>query len=59
MMIIVITIMIGALKTISGNAKAWYGRLSLPDIFGSAQLSAILGTAHCGKCYVSKLWDCC
>ena len=32
--------------TISGSAKAWYGRLSLPDSFGSAQLSAILGAAH-------------
>ena len=59
MIIIIIPIMIGALGTISGNAKAWNGRLSLPDIFGSAQLSAILGTAHCRKCYVSKLWDCC
>ena len=36
--IIIIPIMIGALGTISGNAKAWNGRLSLPDIFGSAQL---------------------
>ena len=52
--IIIIPIMIGALGTISGNAKAWYGRLSLPDIFGSAQLLAILWTAHCRKCYVSK-----
>ena len=59
MIIIIIPIMIGALGTISGNAKAWNGRLSLPDIFGSAQLSAILGTAHCRKCHVSKLWDCC
>ena len=59
MIIIIIPIMIGALGTISGNAKAWNGRLSLPDIFGSAQLSPILGTAHCRKCYVSKLWDCC
>ena len=42
----VIPILIDALGTISGNAKAWYGRLSLPYIFGSAQLSAILGTAH-------------
>ena len=30
------------LGTISGNAKAWYGRLSLPNIFGNAPLS---GTA--------------
>ena len=41
-----ISILIGALGTILGNAKAWYGRLSLPDIFGSSQLSAILDTAH-------------
>ena len=38
--------MIGALGTISNKAKLWYGQLSLPDIFGSVQLSAILGTAH-------------
>ena len=42
----VIPIVIGAHGTISKNAKVWYGRLSLPDIFGSVQLSAILGTAH-------------
>ena len=42
----VIPIAIGALGTISKKAKLWYGRLSLPDIFGSVQLSAILGTAH-------------
>ena len=42
----VIPIMIGALGTILKNAKAWLRRLSLPDIFGSVQLSAILGTAH-------------
>ena len=39
-------VVIRTLRTISGNAKAWYGRLSLPDIFGSVQLSAIFGTAH-------------
>ena len=37
---------IGALGTISKNAKTWYGKLDLPDIIGSAQLSEILGTAH-------------
>ena len=42
----VIPIAISALGTISKKAKLWYGRLSLPDIFGSVQLSAILGTAH-------------
>ena len=60
MIIIIIPIMIGALGTILGNAKAWYGALSLPSILEvHVQLSAILGTAHCRKCYVSKLWDCC
>ena len=44
--VIVKTIVIGVLGTILKNAKAWYGRLTLPDIFGSAQLSAILDTAH-------------
>ena len=42
----VLAIVTGALRTISGYTKAGNGRLSLPDIFGSAQLSAILGTAH-------------
>ena len=41
--VIVIPIVIGALGTVSKNAKAWYGKLSLPDFFGSAQLSAIPG----------------
>ena len=31
---------------ISKNAKAWYGKLDLPDNFESIQLSAILGTTH-------------
>ena len=44
--VIRIVIGVGALGTIWRNAKAWYGRLSLHDIFGRAQLSAILGTAH-------------
>ena len=38
--------MIGALGTILGNAKAWYGALSLPGIFGSA------------RAVVSHPWDC-
>ena len=42
----VIPIVIGALGTISKNAKTWYRQVDLPDIIGSAQLSAILGTAH-------------
>ena len=42
----VIPIVIAALGTILKNAKAWLRRLSLPDIFGNVQLSAILGTAH-------------
>ena len=33
-------IVIGTLGTISGNAKAWCGRLSLPNIFGNAQFPA-------------------
>ena len=37
----------GALGTISNNAKGQVWEFeSLPDIFGSTQLSAILGTAH-------------
>ena len=32
----VIPIEIGALETISKNANDWYGRFSLPYIFGSA-----------------------
>ena len=35
-----------ALVTFSKNAKVWHGMLSLPDFFGSAQSSIILGTAH-------------
>ena len=42
----VIPLVIGALGTNSNKAKLWYGQLSLPEIFGSVQLSAILGTAH-------------
>ena len=42
----VIPIVIGALGTISKNAKSWHEKLKIPDIIGSAQLSAILGTAH-------------
>ena len=39
-------IVTSALRTISGYTKAGNGRLSLPNIFGSARLSAVLGTAH-------------
>ena len=42
----VLPVVTGALRTISGYTKAGNGRLSLPDIFGSARLSAVLGTAH-------------
>ena len=42
----VLPIVTGALRTISGYTKAGNGRLSLADIFGSARLSAVLGTAH-------------
>ena len=40
----VLPIVIGTLSP--RMKKAWYGRLSLPDSFGRAQLLAILGTAH-------------
>ncbi|CAH3017228.1 unnamed protein product, partial [Porites evermanni] len=42
----ILPIVTSALRTTSGYTKAGNGRLSLPDIFGSAQLSAILSTAH-------------
>ena len=42
----VLPVVTGALRTISGYTKAGNGRLSLPNIFGSARLSAVLGTAH-------------
>ena len=42
----VIPIVIGTLGTVSRNAKSWHGKLDIPDIVGSIQLSAILGTAH-------------
>ena len=42
----VIPIVTVALRTISKNGKTWCRKLHLHDIIGSAQLSAILGTAH-------------
>nr|XP_027236928.1 uncharacterized protein LOC113828199 [Penaeus vannamei] len=42
----VIPMVIVALRTISKNAKICLGKLDIPDIIGSTQLSAILGTAH-------------
>ena len=42
----VIPIVIGTLGIVSRNAKSWHGKLDIPDIVGSTQLSAILGTAH-------------
>ena len=40
----------------NSNNNNNYGRWSLPVIFGSAQLSAILGTlTSCVKCCVTKL----
>ena len=41
-----IPIVVGALGTISKDARTWQEELGIPDIIGSAQLSAILGTAH-------------
>ena len=46
MRVTVIPAVIGALRTMSKNEKAWYGRLGLPGIFGSAQLSAVRSTDH-------------
>ena len=42
----VIPIVIGALGTISKNTKTWHGKLDIPDVVGSAQLSTVLETAH-------------
>ena len=42
----VIPIVIGTLGTVSRKTKSWHGKLDIPDIVGSTQLSAILGTAH-------------
>ena len=44
--VIVIPIVIGTLGTVSRNAKSWHVKLDIPEIVGSTQLSAILGTAH-------------
>ena len=41
----VMPIVIGALGTVSRKAESWHGKLDIPDIDGSTQLSAILGTA--------------
>ena len=48
--------MIGALGTISGNAKAWNGRLSLPDIFGSAQLPIAESVMSLSFGIVAEAW---
>ena len=45
--------MIGVLGTISKNAKAWYERLSVPDVFEGGRLSASLAES------VMFLWYCC
>ena len=44
--VIVIPIVIGTLGAVSRNAKSWHAKFDIPDIVGSTQLSAILGTAH-------------
>ena len=41
-----IPIVIGTLGTVSKNAKSRHGKLDIPDIVGSTQLSAVLGTVH-------------
>ena len=42
----VIPVVIGALGSYSKNVKTWIEKLKIPNILDSAQLSAILGTAH-------------
>ena len=42
----VIPIVIGALGSYSKNVKTWMEKLKIPNIIDSAQLSAILETAH-------------
>ena len=42
----VIPIVIGALGSISKRAKTWYDKLGVPEFIVSAQIAAILGTAH-------------
>ena len=42
----VIPVVIDAVGTISKNTKTWHGKLDIPDIVGSAQLSAVLGIPH-------------
>ena len=44
--VLMIPIVIGALGSISKGAKTWFGQLEVPDLLGSVQLSAVLGTAH-------------
>ena len=42
----VIPVVIGTLCSYSENVKTWIEKLKIPNIIDSAQLSAILGTAH-------------
>ena len=42
----VIPVVIGALGSYSKNVKTWTEKLKIANILDSAQLSAILGTAH-------------
>ena len=42
----VIPIVIGTLGIVSRNLKSWHEKLEIPEIVGSTQLSAVLGTAH-------------
>ena len=45
---------IGGLRSISKGAKTWFGKLEVPDLLKSVQLSAILGTVM--ERVVSYLW---
>ena len=52
----VIPTVIGVLGTTSKNTKAWYERLSAPDVFGSGQLSANLAKVLCLCGIAAETW---
>ena len=56
--VVVVPLVIGALGTVLEDFAKWQEYLGIPDITGSAQMSALLGTAHTvssGRCCISKL----
>ena len=42
----VVPIVVGPLGTTSKSTRTWHRQIELPDVIGSVQLAAILGTAH-------------